>query len=150
MFEDVVVTFCQFLKYHFWYQISTIGKQVLFKHLMSLYSSHHFIQSIWSKGISETNLKPKIPCSKCSIGLWCLRPMHAHHTLMHACTAGIAPWCHRLIHAVIAWALLFWIHLGYTFISSYFDFLKVAWKTRIAPSITNEYLETCFSIVWPK
>ncbi len=55
------------------------------------------------------------------ISLWCHRPMHAHHILMHACTAGIAPWCHRLMHAVTAWAPLFWFHLGYTFISSYFD-----------------------------
>ncbi len=26
------------------------------------------------------------------------------------------------MHAVIAWALLFWFRLGYTFISSYFEF----------------------------
>ncbi len=56
------------------------------------------------KGISETNLKLKIPCSK-----WCHRPMHAPHRLMraphrlmHACTACIAQWHHRPMHAVTA------------------------------------------------
>jgi len=44
---------------------------------------------------------------------------NAPHTLMHACTAWIAPWCHRPMHAATAWALLFWFHLGYTFISNY-------------------------------
>ncbi len=49
------------------------------------------------------------------IGLW-------HHWFMHTCTECIAPWHHRLMHAVIAWALLLWFHLRYTFISSYFGF----------------------------
>jgi len=39
---------------------------------------------------------------------------------MHACTACIAPLHHRPMHAVTAWALLFWFCLRYTFTSSYF------------------------------
>jgi hypothetical protein len=50
--------------------------------------------------------------------------MHAPHRLMHACTARIAPWHHRPMHAVTAWALLFWFHFRYTFISSYFGILR--------------------------
>ncbi len=50
----------------------------------------------------------------------CHRLMHAPHRLMHAWTACIDPWCHRQMHAVTAWALLFWYCLGYTFIYGYF------------------------------
>ncbi len=48
--------------------------------------------------------------------------MHAPHRLIHACTSCIAPWHHRPMHAVTAWALLFWFCLRYTSISSYFGF----------------------------
>jgi hypothetical protein len=54
------------------------------------------------------------------IGLWHHRLMHPPHRLMHACTACIIPWRHTPMHPVTAWALLFWFHLRYTFISSYF------------------------------
>jgi hypothetical protein len=50
----------------------------------------------------------------------CHRLIHAPHRLMHACTTCFDPWCHRQMHSVMAWALLFWYCLGYTFISSYF------------------------------
>ncbi len=58
------------------------------------------------------------------ISLWHQRPMHAPHRLTYACTACIAPWHHRLMRAVTAWALLFWFCFRYTFISSYFDPIK--------------------------
>ncbi len=48
------------------------------------------------------------------------RLMHAPHRLMHACAACIAPWHHGPMHAVTAWALLFWFCLRYTLTSSYF------------------------------
>jgi len=44
-----------------------------------------------------------------------------HQKPMYAPTACIAPWCHRLMHAVTEWALLFRFHLRYTFTSSYFE-----------------------------
>ncbi len=59
------------------------------------------------------------------MGMWHRRLMHAPHRLIHACTACIALWHHRPMHAVTAWDLLFWFHLGYTFTSNYFGFKKI-------------------------
>jgi hypothetical protein len=51
--------------------------------------------------------------------------MHGEpHRLMHVCTACIAAWHHRPMHVLTSWALLFWFHLGYTFISNYFGSLE--------------------------
>ncbi len=70
-------------------------------------SSFTIQQSSCSKGISETNLKLQIPCSKC---------MHWPVTSQaDACTSQAdacmhciyCPLCHRPMHAVTAWALLF-------------------------------------------
>jgi hypothetical protein len=84
-----------------------------------------------SKGISETNLKIKIPCTKCM-----------HRTVMSqadACTSQAyacmycihCPWDQRLMQAVTAWALLFWFRLGYIFISSYFESSAMKIKTLL-------------------
>jgi hypothetical protein len=53
---------------------------------------------------------------------------------MHACTACIAPWCHRPMHVDTAWALSFWFCIGYTFISSYFGFTYVSKRDQASKS----------------
>ncbi len=47
---------------------------------------------------------------------------HAVHACISLWGACIRMQYHRPMHALTAWALLFWFHLGYTFISSYFVF----------------------------
>jgi hypothetical protein len=92
------------------------------------YSHFHFtiLQSSWSKGISEMRLKHQNPCSKC---------MHwPVISQADACTSQAYEWIYcmhcpmmsQVMHAVTAWALLFWFHLGYTFISSYFDYFMLS------------------------
>jgi hypothetical protein len=64
------------------------------------------MQSSWSKGISKTNLKLYIPCSKC---------MHCNVTSQaDACTSQAyacmfcmhCPMMSQVMHTVTAWALL--------------------------------------------
>ncbi len=71
-------------------------------------------QSSWRKGISETNSKLKIPCSKCMQQLWNW-PMTSQ---ADACTTGR---CMHVLHALAhdvtgtAWGLKFQVCLWYTF-----------------------------------
>jgi hypothetical protein len=78
------------------------------------------LQRRWSKGKSEMKSKQQSPCS--NLQHWpvtsqtdaCTPQAYACMSCMHC------PWNHRPMHAVTAWALLFWFCLGYTFISSYY------------------------------
>jgi hypothetical protein len=48
------------------------------------------------------------------------------------------PWCHRPMHAVTAWALLFWFFLGYTLISSYFGGKALSLEPNIYSGLANK------------
>ncbi len=76
------------------------------------------------------------------ISLWCHKPMHAPHRLIHVCTACFAPWCHRLMHAVTARGLLLWFGLRYTFISSYFGYCDLRFHRSQHPT------KNCFFNEW--
>jgi hypothetical protein len=67
------------------------------------------------KGISEEKSKQQSPCSNCMHQLMMSWAMHAVHACISLWGVCISLWCHRLMHAITPWALLFWFCFGYTF-----------------------------------
>jgi len=60
--------------------------------------------------------------------------------------AHCGPWHHRPMHAVTAWAQLFWFHLGYTFTSSYFAVIGI-FTFKVLPMIKSFGHSTTLSTV---